>query len=117
MDIAPLKAALSDLERELESARTAKRQIESGYTHTRYDGPFWEYPEAALPFVLNSIQESLLMLLEASGLPETRQRLLSKWDYFEKHGGVGKTSYDTQFDHLESKPFEYIESIIDSIRT
>lgn len=116
MDPTPIKAALSELERALDSARDAKYQIECEQAERRHPGGGFEEPELAFPSILNGIEETLLVVLEAAGLSLTRQRLLEKWDAFEKNGGIGKTSYDQQFDYLESEPFSFIEKIIDSLR-
>jgi len=116
MDPAPIKAALSELERSLASARDARYQIECEQGNFEHRGGGFEDPEVALPYILNGIEETLLFVLEAAGLPQTRQRLLDKWAYFEKNGGIGKTKYDHQFDYLESQPFSFVEKMIDNIR-
>ena len=116
MDTSPIKAALNDLERDLESARDARYQIECEKAGRPPKGG-WEEPEAALPSVLNGLHETLLVVLEAAGLRETRQRLLEKWTYFEQQGGIGKTDFDSQFDYLESKPFDYLDRLIGSLRS
>jgi hypothetical protein len=116
VDTSPIKAALSDLERDLESARDARYQIECEKGGRPPKGG-WEEPEAALPSVLNGLHETLLVVLEAAGLCESRQRLLEKWTYFEQQGGIGKTDFDSQFDYLESKPFDYLDRLIGSLRS
>ena len=58
----------------------------------------------------------LAVILEAAGMPETRTRLLQKWAEFEESGGIGKTKFDPEYDYLESKPFNYLSQLIDSLR-
>jgi hypothetical protein len=115
MDPIPIRAALSDLERALDSARDARYQIECERTNRRSVGGF-EEPELALPGILNQIKETLLVVLEAAGLSQTRERLLQKWTEFEKKGGIGKTDYDGRFDYLESLPLSFVEQMIDNLR-
>jgi hypothetical protein len=115
MDPIPIKAALSELERALDSARDARYQIECDRANRRSIGGF-EEPELALPGILNQIEETLLVVLEATGLSRTRERLLQKWAEFEKQGGIGKTNYDPQFDYLESLPLRFVEQMIDNLR-
>jgi hypothetical protein len=91
----PIKAALSELERALDSARDARYQIERERTGRGSIGGF-EEPELALPGILNRIEETLLVVLEAAGLSQTRERPLQKWAEFEKKGGIGQTKYDSQ---------------------
>jgi hypothetical protein len=106
---------LSDLERDLESARDARYQIECEEAGRMATGG-WEEPAAVLPSFLNRIFETLLVTLEAADLGQTRQRLLEKWDAFEKDGGIGHTHYDKQYDYLESKPFDYVEKLVKNVR-
>lgn len=115
MNQIPIKAALSELERALDSARDARYQIECARANRRSIGGF-EEPELALPGILNQIEETLLVVLEAAGLSQTRERLLQKWVEFEKKGGIGKTKYNGQFDYLESLPLSFVEQMIDSLR-
>jgi len=111
MDTSPLKMALSDLERDLERAREARYQIECEEAGRTAKGG-WEEPAAVLPSLLNVVFETLLVVLEAADLGQTRQRLVEKWGAFEKDGGIGKTHYDQQYDYLESKPFDYVDQLV-----
>jgi hypothetical protein len=115
MDPSPIKAALSELERALDNARRARYQIECERTDRRHIGGF-EEPALALPGILNQIEETLLVVLEAAGLSQTRERLLQKWTDFEKKGGIAKTNYDGLFDYLESLPLSFVEQMIDNLR-
>ena len=45
-----------------------------------------------------------------------QQHLLETWAQFEKEGGIGKTDFDPQYDYLESKPFSYVERLINNLR-
>jgi hypothetical protein len=115
MDIFPLKAALSDLERDMETARDAKYQIECEEAHGRSTGG-WEEPAAVLPLFLTNVYETLLVVLEAAGLAQTRERLVETWGTFENDGGIGKTRFDEQYDYLESRPFDYMEKLVKNVR-
>jgi hypothetical protein len=116
MDTSPIKSALTELEQDLERARDARYQIECEKAHRRHQGG-WEEPDLVLPHILDKLHESLLIILEAAGLPQARQRLLEKWSQFEKDGGIGKTHYDKRYDYLESKPFDYIEQTVNNLRS
>lgn len=76
----------------------------------------WEEPEAVLSSFLTSVYETLLIVLEAAGLVQTRGRLIEIWASLEKGGGISKTRYDPQYDYLESKPFEYLEKLVKNVR-
>jgi hypothetical protein len=115
MESSIVKAALSGLERELEQAREARHQIENEIS-SRPRSYGYENAEAALPVILNRVHDMLLVILEAAGLTATRNGLIERWAQFEKTGGIGKTQYDSDFDYLESKPFEYLDTLIDSLR-
>lgn len=66
--------------------------------------------------MLNKLKDSLLRALEAAGMAETRQRPLDDWAQFEKDGGIGNTTFDPRFDHLESKPLTYLDQLISDLR-
>jgi hypothetical protein len=116
VDTRTLRASLSELERQLETAREAKYQIEGDFAKRRHKGSFWADAAAAFPAILNNLQETLLIVLEASALIHTRQRLLDKWSYFEAQGGIGNTQFQAEYDYLESKPFDYLEKQVEAIR-
>jgi hypothetical protein len=62
---------------------------------------------------LNHLYETLLILLETAGLPETRNRLLETWTRFQSEkGGISKTTFYPEYDFLESKPFTYLEILV-----
>jgi hypothetical protein len=103
MDPIPIKAALSELERALDSARAARYQIECERANRRHIGGF-EEPELALPGILNQIEETLLVVLEAAGLSQTRKHLLQKWAEFEKKGGIAETNYDNRCAREDQQP-------------
>jgi hypothetical protein len=116
MDSSIVRASLSGLERELELAREAKRQMENEVSGGRAKSYGFEDAEAALPDILNRVYDMLLVILEAADLVATRSRLIKKWADFEKNGGIDKTRYDPQYGYLESRPFEYLDTLIDSLR-
>jgi hypothetical protein len=78
-------------------------------------GGGFEYPEEALPVYLAEIYDTLLVVLEAADLPETRKRLIEKWQGFEG-GGIGKTQFYDQYDYMESKPFDYLKTLVNGLR-
>src|SRR3989442_9058508 len=99
MDATIIRAALSDLEGQLDLARRVMNQIEG--TDRNGDGSY-EFPEEVLEYNLEQLYDKLLIVLEATGLLETRNRFKEKWEKLEKHGGIGKTTYLQQYDALES---------------
>jgi hypothetical protein len=116
MNSAAIRASLSTLERDLESALEAKNQVEAGISGSRYKGPTYEEPEEALRYYLDHLHDLLLVILEVSDLSPTRERLMEQWKWFQENGGIGKTRFDPQFDYLESKPYDYLKTIIDGLR-
>lgn len=116
MNSAAIQASLSTLERDLESALEAKNQIEADISRSRYKGPTYEEPEEALRYYLDHLHDLLLVILEVSDLSATRTRLMEQWKWFQENGGVGKTRFDPQFDYLESKPYDYLKTIVDGLR-
>jgi len=116
MNSSIIRAALADLESELERARGPKRQIEAEYTRERINEGYVD-PKAALTAALNDTYELLLVVLEASELSDTRSRLVDKWVQLGENEGVGTTRYDHEFDYLECEAFEYISRLIKSLRT
>lgn len=110
-----IRAALPELESELQQARDAKYQIMMEHLGESHRGG-WEEPEEVLPYILNGIHDTLLVVLEAADLPETRKHLIEKWAEFATGGGIGKTRFDHQHDYVESKPFSYLETLIRGLR-
>jgi len=49
-------------------------------------------------------------------LSATRARLMERWKWFQENGGISKTRFDPQFDYLESKPYDYLKTIIYGLR-
>ncbi len=117
MDASRIRAALSDLERELERARGAKTQIENEATGRPTEGGSYEEPKAALGSILKGMYEVLLVVLEAAGLPNTRSRLLERWTQFEKANEIERATYLEQYDYVESKPYEYLSTLVDGLRS
>jgi hypothetical protein len=116
-----VKDALGGIERDMGQVREIMYQIDAdvrgvGHDGVGHDGG-WRDTKQALRYFLEHLYETLLLLLEASGLPETRSRLVGRWREFEKaRGGVGATTYDPEFD-LQSKPFSYLENLVDGLRS
>lgn len=111
-----IRASLATLETQLERAREARNQIESEIAQGGYSGPGSENPEKTLVFHLEYIYNFLTVILEAAGLIESRRRLIEQWAAFEKNGGLKQTQFHPEFDYLESKPFDYLSTIIDGLR-
>jgi hypothetical protein len=84
--------------------------------HESITGGAYEDPKAALASILNDIQEMLLIVLEAADLPQTRGRLIEKWQALDKEKGIGSSSYNHQFDYLECPSFEYVSTLIEGLR-
>lgn len=115
MDRSTICDALGELLLKLEKTRDAKKQIESGYTGARIQGGFYEFPEAAFEAYLHETYNTVVILLEAAALPETRRALVERWRQFCEEG-VGHTDYLEKYDYLKSEPFEYLSNLIDGLR-
>jgi hypothetical protein len=115
----PIKAALSELERALDSARDVLYQIECEQFREPV-GSFGEpEPKQVLLEILYRIEETLLVVLEAAELSQTRERLLQKWAEFEQQkGGIGQTDAPGAPDnnYLESPPLTFLEQMIGNLR-
>ena len=116
MDSNILQAALPQLDIKLEELRRVKRQLERDRWGGESDGPFYEEPQAAFEYQLNTLYEVLLIILEGAGLPDTQLRLQRCWAGLETNG-IGKGHYDEQFQYFENEPFKYVSHIIDGLRT
>lgn len=79
-------------------------------------GSTYEEPEEAPRYFLDRLHDLLLVVLDVSDLSAIRDRLIERWKWFEKNGGIGKTRFDPQFDYSESKPYDYLKMIIDGLR-
>ncbi len=117
MEVARIRSALADIERDLERARSAKTQIENDATRRPTSGGVFEEPEAALGAILTEIYERVLVVLEAAGLPETRSRFLERLMHFEKTGEMNRAPYNYQYDFADSKPYAYLSSVVDALRS
>lgn len=121
MDSALIRATLANLESLLERARDVRIQMENEIENEIYGesnkGGGYEKPEAAFTSFLDDAHEVLMLVLEAAGLPETRDRLVKKWAGFEKlEKGIGTTKFVPEFDYLESQPFEYLNRLVNGLR-
>lgn len=116
MNTSIVQAALADLESKCDRARGAQRQIEAQQTGETNTGGTYEDPGAALTALLTDLYEILLVVLEAAELPQARTRLIDKWHELAKGGGIGASSYNSQFDYLECPTFEYIDTLIEGLR-
>ena len=75
-----VKDALGGIERDMGQVREIMYQIDAdvrgvGHDGVGHDGG-WRDTKQALRYFLEHLYETLLLLLEASGLPETRSRLV-----------------------------------------
>jgi len=116
MDSTVVRAALGEIEREMERAQEARSQLEAETFGYRHSGG-WEEPGAVLPHLLNRVYDMLLVVLECAGLPETRARLIEKWLEFESAGGIGEVKPQPQYDYVESKPLTHLETLIAGLRS
>ena len=116
MDSAILQAALPQLDIKLEELRRVRRQLERERWGEESGESSYEEPQAAFECQLNTLYETLLIVLEGAGLPDTRRRMRRRWAGLEK-AGIGKGHYDEQFQYFENEPFEYVSLIIDGLRT
>lgn len=86
------------------------RQIEGD------DSVGYDYPEAALESFLTDVFETLLVVLEAAGLPDARARLITTWAEFQKNGIRPRSFRPEDGVDLESPPFEYLSRLIEGLR-
>ena len=78
MNTEPIRASVSEVEALIENAQLAMLQIEGFNTDPTLG--FFEDPEIALGEFLNEIFEILSIVLDASGLLQTRQSLINRWE-------------------------------------
>jgi hypothetical protein len=116
MEAPTIKKSLGEIERQLETAHEARRQMEAEELNGR-PGNGWDKPDEVLQFSLSRVYEMLAIVLEAAGMPETRKRFLQKWRDFEKTGGLKKTEFDYDHDYMRSEPLTYVESVLSGLRT
>ncbi|MFZ0890721.1 MAG: hypothetical protein WA005_19955 [Candidatus Binataceae bacterium] len=116
MEKSLIKNSLGQIERELEDARDARRQLEAEDLDGESRGG-WGDARGVLRFSLDRVYEILSVILEAGGLADTRTHLVEKWRAFEKKPeGLGATTFLADVEYLESEPLTYVDTILISLR-
>lgn len=112
MDQSVIQAALLGLEQMFERAREAKAQVEAEANGRRTEGPVYLDAERALSSILSELYETLLVILEAGGLSDTRLRLIDRWPALR----VDETEYDPEFDYADNAAYRFLASQLDGLR-
>ena len=120
MNIEVVRNAVGELTRIWNSANGALTQVEAEAFRQVYsyqlDG-WYEYPQAALGALLQELHDTLLVVLEAAEMPETRNSLLNAWGKFDSEkDGLEHTNIDTQFMSCTSPALTFLERLIDGLR-
>jgi hypothetical protein len=116
LNVSVVRSSLLDLDNAVNEAREAKAQIEAHETGRSLEGSLCEYPEVALVGILTDLRDTLIEVLEAAELPETRARLLQQAEGWSRSGGIGQTHHNEQYDFLECPSFEYIARLVKTLR-
>jgi len=115
MDKQVIANALPDIDRTLAYARSAMRQIEAGiFGYDGFSDPdgSYEYPEVALSGQLESVYETLLVVLDAAGMQDTRAGLIKNWLRLEtQEGGVGRVLDDDDSSTCHNSALTYLERV------
>jgi len=112
-----LASALVEIDAALERAQGAKNQLENAiYEADTYSTTSYESPKDALALYLQEAKIRLDVVLDAMDLRGSQAQLGTRWKAFEDISeGLGKTTFHPSVDWLESKPFDYLRTLVDSI--
>jgi hypothetical protein len=119
MNTTVVQNAIGELERQLSKARDALTQMEAerhGYPeylpHIGY-----ENPEEALAGHLDELEESLMIVLEAAEMRETRASMSAAWTAFKKvPKGLKTVVDDDEHQYTYSPPLTYLDRTLQSLR-
>ena len=119
MDSPVVKNAIGSLDKLLGQAKGALWDIErQEFGVSAYDRAPGGYanPRGALESFLEHLNDILLVVLEAAGMPETHARLINAWPRFADGEGLGHTNDDPEFDSCESPALTFLERLIQGLR-
>lgn len=119
MNNAVVANAIGGLDKILAISRDALWELtRNSFTSGRDDdGPIGGFadPEAALGGSLEELHDVLMVVLEASDLPDTKAALVKKWPEFEKVG-LRHFYVDQEFEYCTSDAFDYLDRLIKALR-
>lgn len=120
MNDAIARRAVGELEKLLRPAKRALWQVERevfGDPGFGDDEGFYEYPRYAMESHLEDLYESLLIVLEAAEMPQTRRDLIGAWRRFkDAPEGLKRTVDDDDFQNCSSPALSYAERVVSALR-
>jgi len=121
MDTAVIRSAVGGLETLLRAAKRAlwhvEREVFGDPGYGDDEGVTYEDPRYAMADCLEQLHDSLLVVLEAAAMPQTRSDLIAAWEQFKKDkGGLQYTNDDAEFQGSESPACTYLERLVRSLR-
>jgi len=121
MDNAVIRSAVGGLEILLRTAKQELWQVEREvFGDPRYggdEGGTFEYPRWAMADYLEQVHDSLLVVLEAAGMPQAREDLIIAWKEFKNNkDGLRYTDDNEELQNCESPAFTYLERLVRSLR-
>lgn len=120
MNASVVQIALGELERILSQAKSALRQVEAEIFRTELFDPggFFEFPRFALEGFLVELHDILLVVLEASEMPEARASLIEAWSGFTStKAGLQRTKDDHELQYSDSPALSFLERLVRGLRS
>lgn len=121
MDSAVIHSAVGGLEILLSTAKQALWQVElevfddPGYGDDT--GGRFEHPRWAMADYLEQVHGSLLVVLEAAGMPQAREDLIIAWREFKNHkDGLRYTDDIEDLQNSQSPAYTYLDRLVRSLR-
>ncbi len=119
MNVVVAQKALGELSKMLADAKDALRQIEAEAFHHRisYERGVYDEPRFALEAILEELHGTLLVVLEAAELPETRSSLVESWTKLSSgKKGLREVIEDAQYENCTSPALNLVERMIRGLR-
>jgi hypothetical protein len=120
VDSAVVKNAVGALEKLLSQAKRALWQVEREvYGDPGYedDEGTYEYPRYAMEDHLQKLHDSLLVVLEAADMPESRSALAKSWEEFKANkDGLRYTADEDEFQNCHSPALTFVERLVSALR-
>ena len=117
MDKDVVKNAIGGIDAILSKAKRALRELIYEKFGGGDDLGGYESPSDAMVYHFDQLYDHLLVILEASEMPEARADLIAKWSEFKKlKGGLRHTDQFGDFDHLTSPVIEYLDHVVSALR-
>jgi hypothetical protein len=118
VNTAVVRNAAGELNRILGRAKSALRQIEADVFGRSFDaeGGIYDNPRFALGGILRDAYDTLLVVLEAAEMPETRSSLVAAWpEFLSKKEGLRYTDDDAEYENSDSPACNFIERIVQGL--